>query len=275
MHCSKTVRRLGRGALLVVVMLATGDRTIAAEQSPASTSPFGPVTCEGYYPKHLQGVCTDGQQSLFWCFTTELVKTDAHGRRLAQAAVANHHGDLCYHAGKLYVAVNLGKFNQPAGAADSWVYVYDPADLRELSRHAVPQVVHGAGGMAWDGRRFIIIGGLPLGVEVNYAYEYDAELNFVRQHEIAGGYTLMGIQTAAFHGDTWWFGCYGVPKVLLKTDAQFRPLGRYLFDAAFGIIPCDDGCFLIARDHEQKGRGRWAELVLAAPDAAAGLVVRP
>jgi hypothetical protein len=87
------------------------------------------VTCEGTYPKHLQGVCVDGE-FIYWCFTTELVKTDRSGKRLKQIPVADHHGDLCLHSGRLYVAVNLGKFNDPHGNADSWVYEYNAETLQ-------------------------------------------------------------------------------------------------------------------------------------------------
>ena len=86
------------------------------------------VLCEGTYQHHLQGVCTD-EKSIYWSFTTTLVKTDMEGTLLKQVPVANHHGDLCFHDGKLYVAVNLGKFNDPEGNADSWVYVYDAETL--------------------------------------------------------------------------------------------------------------------------------------------------
>ena len=120
---------------------------------------FRAVACEGLYVKHLQGFCTDEHNAIFWCFTTTLVKTDADGRVLKQVPVASHHGDLCCKDGRVYVAVNLGKFNEPAGKADSWVYVYDADTLAELARHPVPELVHGAGGMAYHDGKFIIVGG--------------------------------------------------------------------------------------------------------------------
>ena len=43
--------------------------------------------------------------------------------------------------------VNFGKFNLPKGSADSWVYVYDAESLKELARHQVQEVDHGAGGI--------------------------------------------------------------------------------------------------------------------------------
>ena len=222
---------------------------------------FGPATCDGVYPKHLQGVCTDQREAIYWCFTTALVKTDLRGKLLKRVPVASHHGDLCYRQGMVYVAVNLGKFNRPAGEADSWIYVYDAADLHELSRHGVPEVVHGAGGIGYDGRRFVVIGGLPPSIDVNYAYEYDRDLKFVQRHEIHSGPTSLGIQTATYSRGHWWFGCYGNPRELLKTDDSLKFLKKYTFDASVGIAALDDGRFLVARNRRQPD-GHRADVLL-------------
>lgn len=71
------------------------------------------------------------------------------------------------------MVVNHGEFNQPAGKADSWVYTCDAGTLKELSRHRTPEVVHGAGGVACHDGKFLVVDGLPPGVEENYFYEYD------------------------------------------------------------------------------------------------------
>ena len=62
------------------------------------------VRCDGVYPHHLQGVCQDTDGNLYWSFTTTLVKTDSEGQVLKKLEVANHHGDLCYVDGRLFVA---------------------------------------------------------------------------------------------------------------------------------------------------------------------------
>ncbi len=129
-----------------------------------------------------------------------LVKTGIDGKLLKKIPVANHHGDPCLQDGKLYVAVNLGKFNDPQGNADSWVYVYNAGDLSFEARHPVQEVFHGAGGIGFQDGRFFVVGGLPMGIEENYVYEYDPGFRFIKKHVVKSGHTLLGIQTATFCG---------------------------------------------------------------------------
>lgn len=232
---------------------------------------FQPVACDGHYPKHLQGVCTNDRDAVYWSFTDVLVQTDLAGKVLRKIPVADHHGDLCHHDGRLYVAVNLGQFNQPAGKADSWVFVYDAGTLQELARHKVPEVVHGAGGVAYRDGRFFVVGGLPPGTNENSVYEYDAHFQFQRRHVLASGYTLMGIQTAAFDGKHCWFGCYGSPRRLLKADASFQLVGQWDFDASLGIVGLPDGRLLVARGACSKDQGCTGRLEVAVPDDKTGL----
>jgi hypothetical protein len=236
---------------------------------PAKPTP-GDVVCPGRYKQHLQGVCRDDDGNLFWCFTSALVKTDAAGKKLAEIVVGSHHGDLCHHDGRVYVAVNFGKFNRPAGESDSWVYVYEASDLKFVAKHAVPELVHGAGGMEHHDDRFYIVGGLPPGIDENYAYEYDAELRFVKRHTLTSGYTLMGIQTANFSDGRWWFGCYGDPKTLLTAAADFSDVRRFEQDASLGLAPLGDGRFLVARG-SKNAEGHGAKLVPATGTRGEGL----
>jgi hypothetical protein len=234
---------------------------------------FRPVRCEGTYTDHLQGVCTNNRDAIYWSFTNALVKTNLDGKIVARKDVASHHGDLCFHKGRINVAVNLGKFNQPAGQADSWVYVYDPESLDELERKAVPELVHGAGGIAFGDGRFIVVGGLPGGFRENYLYEYGEDLSFRKRHVLASGYTLMGIQTVAFVDGQWWFGCYGVPKKLLKADRVFSLVGKWDFDASLGLVGLPDDRLFVARPVRSESKRHGAELKIAVPDEAHGLRV--
>lgn len=254
-----------RSALLMATILFTTTAAVAAD--------FQAVTCDGTYMHHLQGVCTDEREAIFWCFTTKLLKSDRTGKVVKQVDVANHHGDLCFHQGKVFVAVNLGLFNDPKGNADSWVYVYDAGDLSLLAKHKTAEVIHGTGGIAFHEGKFMVVGGLPDEVKENYAYEYDGDFKFVKKHVLNSGHTVKGIQTAAFADGHWWFGCYGDPKILLKADASLKKVERFEFDCSLGIVPVGSGKFLVARGESIKGKGHTGRLVLAEPDKERGLKV--
>ncbi len=256
---------ISRFHLLIIAPLLSASFAIGAD--------FHATTCDGVYPRHLQGICTDERAAIFWSWTDALVKTDTVGRILRQAPVANHHGDLCFHKGRVFVAVNLGKFNEPPGKAESWVYVYDGETLAELARHPVPELVHGAGGMAFYAGKFLVVGGLPPDVNENYLYEFDEKFRFVKRHVLASGHTDKGIQTAAFAAGSWWFGCYGVPKMLLRADEQFRLTGKWEFDASLGIAPLADGRFLIGKNNVIKDLGNRGRVVIGRPDPEKGLVL--
>ena len=230
---------------------------------------FRSIACEGSYAHHLQGVCVD-DASIYWSFTTTLVKTNLSGKVLKKVPVANHHGDLCFHDGRLYVAVNLGRFNDPQGNADSWVYVYNAKTLDEVARHETQQACHGAGGIGFRDGHFLVVGGLPDGVEENYVYEYDSQFAFVRRHVISSGHTHLGIQTATFADGRWWFGCYGSPQVTLVTDANFKMLGRFERDCSLGIEGLPGGRLLVASGRCSKDKGCAGSVRVAIPDKAAG-----
>ena len=236
---------------------------------------FHNVACQGDYQHHLQGVCTNEKDAIYWSFTTELVKTDRQGEVLKKIPVANHHGDLCFYKGRIYVAVNLGKFNDPKGDADSWVYVYDAETLKLASKHETQEVFHGAGGVGVVNGRFYVVGGLPDGVQENYVYEYDGKFKFVKKHVVKSNWTHLGIQTATFHDGAWWFGCYGSPKILLKTNAQFKMLGRYEFDSSLGIVGVEKNRLLVAKGPRTKGGRCLGSLHLARPDQKHGLAELP
>lgn len=263
-------------ASLKLARVATATMVITLISSLGwAAFPPADVHCAGDYQHHLQGVCTNEVDAIYWSFTTELVKTDQRGKVRQRIPVANHHGDLCFHAGKIFVAVNLGRFNDPAGNADSWVYVYDAASLDLLARHATQEVFHGAGGIGVRDGRFYVVGGLPDGVAENYVYEYDADFTFIKKHVIKSGWTQLGIQTATYHDGAWWFGCYGEPQILLQTDAQFQMQGRYEFDCSLGIVGVAQDQFWVARGpRNEQGRCLGA-LHPAHPNATAGLLFAP
>ncbi|MCA9004454.1 MAG: hypothetical protein KDA70_04205, partial [Planctomycetaceae bacterium] len=132
-------------------------------------------------------------------------------------------------------------------------------------------VTFGAGGIACHAGKFIVVGGLPKGVNENYLYEYDANFKFIKKHILKSGYTLMGIQTATFADNKWWFGCYG--SELLTADVNFNFTAKYDLDCALGIDRVNDKLLLVGRN-TKNGKQYTGEAVLAVPDAAKGFVIR-
>lgn len=256
-------------ALVCTIALLVPSTLLA---DPATEALLKGAECEGDYAGHLQGVCVDDEGSIFWSFTTELVKTDAAGHISKKIPVASHHGDLCYSEGRIYVAVNLGKFNDPKGNADSWVYVYDAKSLDLIAKHETQEAFHGAGGIGVRDGRFYVVGGLPDGIQENYVYEYDADFNFQKKHVIDSKWTMLGIQTATFHDGFWWFGCYGKTTPLLKTDANFQMVGRYSYSCSLGIVGVAPDRFLIATGPRTAAGRHRGTLFLAKSDKEKGLV---
>jgi len=212
------------------------------------------IRYENIYDGHLQGFITDFKDFLFWSQTTQLVKTDLKGAVLKVIDVPTHHGDLDYFDGKIYVAVNLGKFNEEPGLADSWIYIYDIENLSFIQKYPVPEVVHGAGGIAIQNDRVMVVGGLPDNGKYNqnFVYEFDLHFNLKKRHELASGYTHLGIQTACFFMGHWYFACYGsesknLKPVVLKVrenDDKLELVKTYDVDMSHGMIGLEKDEFL-------------------------------
>jgi hypothetical protein len=239
-----------RSLIAALALLPASAIARTPAPSPLQALAASGAALSGVYPGHLQGVCANGRDALYWSMTTDLVKTDLSGNIVRRIAVPSHHGDLCHHDGRIHVAVNLGLFNDPEMRSDSWIYVYDSEDLSLLARHPVKDVVYGAGGIAFGDGRFIVVGGLPDGVGENHIHDCGPDFGSCRKIVLKTGQTYKGIQTAAFDGDHWWFGCYGRPdftEVLIRTDRDFGDIRTFAFDASTGIVPLDRDTFLVAR----------------------------
>lgn len=77
--------------------------------------------------------------------------------------------------------------------------------------------------------------------------------------------------TATFAHDRWWFGCYGAPKLLLVTDADFQMKGPFEFDCSLGIEGLPEGRLLSASGRCEKDTGRTGSVRIAVPDEKTGL----
>lgn len=230
-----------------------------------SAGPADKIVCPGEYGGHLQGVATDGEK-IYWSFTTEIVSTDIGGKLLAVQKAPYHQGDLCVKDGIVYVAVNLGHFNYRKGAV-SQVTAYDAETLKPLKTWKLDDMPHGAGGITWRGDRFFVVGGLPKTIECNYVYEYTKDFELVKRHDIETGFTLMGIQTAAYEDGRFFFGIYGESgnrHGVLKVKDDLRTYSRFTGPGSVGILKLA-GRYYVGYTTRNKENGRNGGGIKAAP----------
>ncbi len=247
---------------------ANGGRVIGYMDDPPFGTP-GTNAHAGPFPDHLQGIAIDPAGDVYWSFTDRLVKTDSQGRKIAEVAARSHLGDLAWRDGKLYVAVNHGKFNDANAEHDSWLAVHDATTLAEIERHALPEVRYGAGGVCFAGDRIVVVGGLPREhvddpEAANEVHEYDLAFRHVRTVRIGGGWTRLGIQTAEFAFGRFFFGCCGPqgPRILAARNSSRGPFvgDARLFSARRAALeaPGDTSRPIVARARSASARSAGA-----------------
>ncbi|MCX6915200.1 MAG: hypothetical protein NT167_19510 [Verrucomicrobia bacterium] len=65
-------------------MRSTSTDVNSEPKSDSARSAFQSTKCAGVYAGHLQGICTDERDAIYWSWTDTLVKTEAHGHVLKQ-----------------------------------------------------------------------------------------------------------------------------------------------------------------------------------------------
>ena len=219
----------------------------AAEVAAPRLDPGTRIVCPGEYAGHLQGLATDGK-AIYWSFSKDLVKTDFAGNLLGKVKIPHHGGGPCWSNGKLYVPVCGSGFNRkpkPGVVPKNFVYVFDP-ELKLLEKRHIPETEFGAGGMAAKDGHFFIVGGRPAELPGNTVYEYDADFDLVRRHELDFD-SNKGIQTVNYFRGRWYFGCYGIKGRTVVADEEFRVLRRVRPSSSFGMIPLAEGLVLVGR----------------------------
>ena len=228
----------------------------------AATAATGAITCEGMYDGHLQGTDAAGT-NVWWSFTTTLVRTDLSGRVLASRIVPRHHGDLCVKGDTLYVAVNLGRFNRDNGGK-SCVMSYDAMTLVPGRTWNI-DMPYGAGGMTCCGDRFYVVGGLPPTDGRNYVHEFDTSFRLIKRHVLHTGYTLLGIQTAAFIDGEFLFGIYGGngnPSGTLRCPQDLSSFRRYVGSGSVGYAKIGGRIYTASTPTVKTERKRWTGTLL-------------
>ncbi|MBE6426531.1 MAG: hypothetical protein E7029_11220 [Planctomycetaceae bacterium] len=238
--------------VFAVLVLVSGMRSVSAVE----------FRCEGEYPQHLQGFASDGE-SVFWSFTSVLVKTDLNGKRLQQIDVPSHHGDCCVVDGKLYVATHL---NWPAEDRSAWIYIYDCRDLTLLEKINVPEL-DGAGldGISFfDGHFYVCCGKDSEDVvPFNRVFKMTKDFQTVARLQVPG-LTVYGIQAFSWGNGSFWLGTYG-KEGTIQCDADLKVVGKHKIDASVGVYelpPSENGepRLMIATHRRENGEANrnWA-----------------
>lgn len=166
------------------------------------------IECDTLHPFHCQGVANDGR-AIYWSFSTELVKTDLSGKTLGKYVMpGGHMGDLCVHAGKVFVGMNMGSAADGARVGDE-VWVFDAETLKLEKKIPTPETVWCNNGLEWYGGSFWIVTNASKEMPYNHVFEYTSDFRFKCCHPIASGRTYLGVQTICQAKGRMLFGCYG------------------------------------------------------------------
>ncbi|MBQ1456281.1 MAG: hypothetical protein IIZ25_10620 [Thermoguttaceae bacterium] len=217
---------------------------------------------------HIQGICCD-EEAVYLVSANAIFKVDWTGKLLCWKEAPWHSGDPTLHGGKLYVSMSS---DEGIG-----LYEYD-TDLNLLRKIDLAES-HRTDGIAFLGDH-LFIGGPSPKEEHSTArvVEYDADFNFVAEHEVDFGAKISyGTQTAVAWNDSIIFGFYRDDRAVkyntLRVDRQMNVLDRYEqvvstgIDLAPGSRQGDDPSrprFLVCRSRGQKDNLtidlRWYEL---------------
>ena len=225
------------------------------------------IRCEGNWSGHLQGFAFDGKDKLYWVFDHHLVQTDLKGKLInatmlkREPGTKNHGGSPCCADGKIYVPYCGSGINAELNGDPSYnfVQVYDENELSLIKSYSIPEVVYGAGAIIFAGGNFFVAGGRPENMPGNTVYEYSPEFKLLKKHHLEFN-SRKGIQSMAFDGRNFWFGCYGVRTgSAFRTGRDFKVNGYYNFSGAYGMIPLAGRKMLLASlDPGKKSGGRAA-----------------
>ncbi|MBE6426999.1 MAG: hypothetical protein E7028_00165 [Planctomycetaceae bacterium] len=218
--------------------------------------------CEGEYPHHLQGFASDGE-SIYWSFTSVLMKSDLNGKKISQIDVPSHHGDCCVVEGKLYVATHL---NWPSEDRTAWIYVYDCKSLTLLEKINIPEL-DGAGvdGISFfDGFFYVCCGKDHEDVvPFNRIFKMTKDFQTVARLQVPG-LTVYGIQAFSWGNGYFWLGTYG-KEGTIQCDADMKVVGKHEIDASVGVYelpPSETGepRLMIASHRRENGEAHrnWA-----------------
>ena len=222
--------------LIACVAAACVAGTAAAEMPDVDE-----IVLPGEYAGHLQDVWWDGNESIYWAHTWDIVKTDLAGNVIRQVTVEGHNAGCQLKDGKLYVAVcptSGSSIVAWTSASRLQVNEYDADTLALVAEHVLPANDR-AGSLAVLADGSFVVGCLRPGdisaSQVRF-HRVGADFTILSTHLVDGLKVEMGIETIRRYGGSLFLMCYGAPIVRLDATT-FAETGRMNgYDGTRGLI---------------------------------------
>ena len=207
------------------------------------------IVCPGKHKRHLQGIASCDNK-IYWSYTTKIICTDMSGKFINMVDAPSHQGDLCIADDKVYVAVNLGKFNK-LNKADNYVYVFDK-NLNFIEKIKINEMLCGLGGMEYYNGSFYLVGGGDPSEPTFRIGKYSKDFKLEKMYYIPNGNSRLGVQTICYAYGKFWLGLYLQPNCkdgLWEMDTDFNIVKKHNLGGSVGIVATNknDREFIIAR----------------------------
>ena len=229
----------------------------------ANAVEFKEVKLPGKFYDHLQGFAI-GNGKIYWSQTSILLRTDEKGNIERVIDAPGHHGDCCFHDGKLYVAVNLGKFNTKDKAKNE-VWVYD-ADLNFLEIYPLPFLEGGLGGIEYYNGSFYCVGGIDASEKEFKICKVSKDFKLEKEYFIPVENTFLGVQTILRTQGRFLLGCYLKPNTTprlftFECDDNFNVIKRHKINTSCGMaaIQNSDGCNILVAKTGWDNKSKFAK----------------
>ena len=224
---------------------------------------FKKVNLPAKFRGHLQGFAI-GEGKIYWAQTHIMIRSDEKGNIERVVEAPGHHGDCCFHDGKLYVAVNFGKFNTKDKAKNE-VWVYD-ADLNFITSFPLPYLEGGLGGIEYYNGSFYCVGGIDPSEKEFKICKVSKDFKLEKEYFIPVENTFLGVQTILRTQGRFLLGCYLKPNTTprlftYECDDDFKVIKRHKINTSCGMaaIQNSDGCNILVAKTGWDNKSKFAK----------------
>ena len=229
-----------KNLLVLSLFLATLFSVTAADTNALNKLHVGAsIRCGGLWDGRLQGICSDGKSRIYWVFNNQLIQSDLKGKVINATMLKRENGTRisggspCYADDKIYV---------PYGGL---IQVYNENELTYVKSLHIPELIHGAGAIAFARGNFFIAAWNPPGVPGNLVLECSPEFEVQKKYHLNFS-SNNGIEALSFDGRDFWIGISRIHPVTIRADRNFNIRGFYNFSGSSGMIAFPKNKILLA-----------------------------